>query len=266
VQALCREIGRIPCGGAEIRCAPSSPDRADATRARARARRLVAEAELHLIRARAGARANSKHFGSERVALLACALQSHTRMLIKALSISLFAAGAGLALSKVAAVLRGRRGAVPTPVTLNAVGDVSAQRVRTPSENLGAAAGVLPVSSLARPSVLPVAFWDAASDRLDEEEPPAPTPPMRGYHPDSYDSIDPEDLTLEWLTRATDAPAPNSGNVDDLAEVDVGSSSMMSEASHNAARSAETLEADTQRLPWTAPESRPDAPESSKAG
>jgi hypothetical protein len=186
--------------------------------------------------------------------------------LIKVFSISLLAAGAGLALSKVATAVRARRRGVPTPVTLNAVGDAPAPRERTPRENLAATAGVLPESSLPRGSVLPVAFWDGASDRLDEEEPPAPTPPMRGYHPDSFDSIDPEDLTLEWLTRATDAPAPNSSLVDDPAEVDVGSSSMMSEASHNAARSAEALEADTQRLPWTVAEAQSDAPASSKAG
>jgi antitoxin component of MazEF toxin-antitoxin module len=150
-------------------------------------------------------------------------------MLIKAFSISLLAAGTGLALSKMAAALRGRR---------------------------------LPPSTLPHASVLPVAFWDAATERLEEEEPPPPTPRIN-YHPHEYDSIEPEDLSVEWLTRATEASQAYETDEDDEVEIEVGSSSMVSEASRAAARSAEALEGgDSQRQPtlrWDTASEQPDS-------
>jgi hypothetical protein len=55
---------------------------------------------------------------------------------------------------------------------------------------------------------------------------------------EAYDALDPEDLSAEWLTRATEAPpTPEAGlfDLDDPAEIPADSMSMVSEASRHAA-------------------------------
>jgi hypothetical protein len=76
-------------------------------------------------------------------------------------------------------------------------------------------------------------FWDASpdSDSLPESygRPPGEL--------EAYDALDPEDLSAEWLTRATEAPAGGRGafEVDDPAEIPADSISMISDASRHAA-------------------------------
>jgi hypothetical protein len=96
-----------------------------------------------------------------------------------------------------------------------------------------AAAGVPAESAGAQPSVLPIAFWDAASEQLDVEEAP-PTPRMTSSR-DPYDALNPEDLGVEWLSRATEAFDLRREPVDDPAEVPADSASMVSDASRFAA-------------------------------
>jgi hypothetical protein len=77
-------------------------------------------------------------------------------------------------------------------------------------------------------------FWDASTDS-------DLLPDSYGRPPgelEAYDALDPEDLSAEWLTRATEAPA-GSGHgtfeVDDPAEIPADSISMISDASRHAA-------------------------------
>lgn len=77
-------------------------------------------------------------------------------------------------------------------------------------------------------------FWDAApeSSALPDSygRPPAELEP--------YDALDPEDLSAEWLTRATEAPAAGGSgafDIDDPAEIAADSLSMISDASRHAA-------------------------------
>jgi hypothetical protein len=77
-------------------------------------------------------------------------------------------------------------------------------------------------------------FWDASpdSDSLPESygRPPGEL--------EAYDAVDPEDLSAEWLTRATEAPAGGGRGgfeVDDPAEIAADSISMISDASRRAA-------------------------------
>lgn len=100
-------------------------------------------------------------------------------------------------------------------------------------------------------SVEPVAlgseFWDAAPESELAEDATRPS-----VSSESYDSIDTDDLTAEWLTRATEAPAAGVDaegfSVDDPAEIPVDSVSMISDASRHAARTnlddLETLDDD----------------------
>lgn len=76
-------------------------------------------------------------------------------------------------------------------------------------------------------------FWDAS--------PESALPESYGRPPselEAYDALDPEDLSAEWLTRATEAPA-RSGlaelDLDDPAEIPADSLSMISDASRHAA-------------------------------
>jgi hypothetical protein len=77
-------------------------------------------------------------------------------------------------------------------------------------------------------------FWDASPDS-------SLLPDSYGRPPseiEAYDALDPEDLSAEWLTRATEAPA-RSGlgelDLDDPAEIAADSMSMISDASRHAA-------------------------------
>lgn len=76
-------------------------------------------------------------------------------------------------------------------------------------------------------------FWDASpdSDSMPESygRPPGEL--------EAYDALDPEDLSAEWLTRATEAPAGGGRGleVDDPAEIPADSISMISDASRHAA-------------------------------
>jgi hypothetical protein len=76
-------------------------------------------------------------------------------------------------------------------------------------------------------------FWDAAPDSYSLAE--HPSRPGGAY--EAYDAVDTEDLTAEWLTRATEAPALADASVDadDPAEIPADSLSMISDASRRAA-------------------------------
>jgi hypothetical protein len=85
-------------------------------------------------------------------------------------------------------------------------------------------------------------FWDAAPESYSFMEQAAEslspmTTPARAGAPaeETYDAIDTEDLTGEWLARATEAPASRDDDVDDPAEIPVDSMSMISDASRRAA-------------------------------
>jgi hypothetical protein len=76
-------------------------------------------------------------------------------------------------------------------------------------------------------------FWDAAPDSYSlTEEPSRPAVPL-----EAYDTVDTEDLTAEWLTRATQAPGLRDtfDEADDPAEIPADSQSMISAASRHAA-------------------------------
>lgn len=75
-------------------------------------------------------------------------------------------------------------------------------------------------------------FWDASPESYAADS--------QGRLPielENYDALDPEDLSAEWLRRATEAPAGADGGfgVDDPAEIPADSMSMVSEASRHAA-------------------------------
>jgi hypothetical protein len=85
-------------------------------------------------------------------------------------------------------------------------------------------------------------LWDAAPESYSFEERAAKsfsrlTPPARAGAPseETYDALATEDLTDEWLARATEAPATRDDDVDDPAEIPVDSVSMISDASRRAA-------------------------------
>jgi hypothetical protein len=76
-------------------------------------------------------------------------------------------------------------------------------------------------------------FWDAAPESYSIAE-----EPMRAIAPgtfEAYDAIDTEDLSSEWLSRATEAPFGDGGDADDPAEIPADSLSMISDASRHAA-------------------------------
>lgn len=78
-------------------------------------------------------------------------------------------------------------------------------------------------------------FWDATPESDSESliETLRPAAPV-----ESYDAVDTEDLTAEWLARATETRASEEGNgfeSDDPAEIPADSLSMISQASRDAA-------------------------------
>ena len=90
---------------------------------------------------------------------------------------------------------------------------------------------------LLAPVALTSEFWDAGPEsdgRAEREELPRPVSPT-----DAYDAIDIEDLSAEWLARATEAPPADDAapgfDTDDPAEVPADSLSMISQASRSAA-------------------------------
>lgn len=102
-------------------------------------------------------------------------------------------------------------------------------------------------SELLAPVALGSEFWDAAPESealLELEEQPRPAVPA-----EAYDALDIEDLSAEWLSRATEAPAMDETvlgfDADDPAEVPADSLSMISQASRSAAAfDAEALDDD----------------------
>src|SRR5688572_8779437 len=101
-------------------------------------------------------------------------------------------------------------------------------------------------NELRSPVALGSEFWDApeSESRLELEEQPRPAAPA-----EAYDALDIEDLSAEWLSRATEAPATDESELgfdaDDPAEVPADSLSMISQASRNAAAfDAEELDDD----------------------
>jgi hypothetical protein len=77
-------------------------------------------------------------------------------------------------------------------------------------------------------------FWDAPPDSYSlAEQPSRPG----GSLEEAYDTVDTEDLSAEWLARATEAPAIDGASVDadDPAEIPADSLSMISDASRRAA-------------------------------
>lgn len=142
------------------------------------------------------------------------------------------AAGVAIAVYRLASVRRWARRELPRA----SAADRDGSRVFVGAAGPRPGRAISPVTSLegprSEPTVLPIAFWDAASARLDDEDaPPTARAPSRL---DAYDSIAPEDLGVEWLGRATEAFEP-SASADDPAEVAADSVSMVSQASRFAA-------------------------------
>ena len=78
-------------------------------------------------------------------------------------------------------------------------------------------------------------FWDAAPESYSLAEESIRAVPGTF---EAYDAIDTEDLSAEWLTRATEAPYrddPSGMDTDDPAEIAADSLSMISDASRHAA-------------------------------
>jgi hypothetical protein len=100
--------------------------------------------------------------------------------------------------------------------------------------------GVHPRAALAgggtEPGFAPVPltreFWDAAPESYSFME--------EHSRLEAYDSLDTEDLSAEWLARATEAPAQGApsalDDIDDPAEIAADSLSMISDASRRAAQ------------------------------
>jgi hypothetical protein len=78
-------------------------------------------------------------------------------------------------------------------------------------------------------------FWDAAPESYSlAEDSMRPAPGTF----EAYDAVDTEDLSAEWLSRATEAPPVdgwNASDADDPAEIPADSLSMISDASRHAA-------------------------------
>lgn len=152
----------------------------------------------------------------------------------KVIVIPIVAAGVAVAMFKLVSLRR-----APSPQLSHAARPrVSAPHhaERSTEERLASAAGVLegPGST----TVLPIAFWDAASEQLEDDEAPR-TPRMTSLSA-SYDSLDPEDLGIEYLSRATEAFEVQREGVDDPAEVAADSMSMIGEATRFAAMSPDS--------------------------
>jgi hypothetical protein len=84
-------------------------------------------------------------------------------------------------------------------------------------------------------------FWDASPESYSLDDLRA----RPASELESYDAIDPEDLSAEWLTRATEAPAGAERgmfDLDDPAEIPADSISMISDASRHAALDLERLD------------------------
>ena len=78
-------------------------------------------------------------------------------------------------------------------------------------------------------------FWDAAPESYSLSDESVRTAPGTF---EAYDAIDTEDLSAEWLSRATEAPPGDDwtgADADDPAEIPADSLSMISDASRHAA-------------------------------
>ncbi len=96
------------------------------------------------------------------------------------------------------------------------------------------AAGWINAAELPHDTVLPIAFWDAAAELDADDE--AHRRASLSESQDAYDTFDADELSAEWLTRATQSPPGDEFDVlDDPAEIAADSMSMISEASRSAA-------------------------------
>jgi hypothetical protein len=103
-------------------------------------------------------------------------------------------------------------------------------------------------------------FWDGTS----AAEPAPDSVPVLSARPkmssEAYDALDTEDLSLEWLARATQAPrfaeAGEADDADDPAEIPADSLSMVSDASRRAAGAPSDAE-DSEPLSGYEPDSAP---------
>jgi hypothetical protein len=152
-------------------------------------------------------------------------------MSLKMVAIPFLAAGAALAMFKLVSIRR---------MPAHSLSRMTRPRVSAeagPAGRLAGAAGVLSEQDRPKPSVLPIAFWDAASEQIEAEDVPPTARVMASRG--TYDSLDPEDLGLEWLSRATESfDVRSTLSEDDPAEMPADSMSMISEASRFAASSA----------------------------
>lgn len=157
-------------------------------------------------------------------------------MSLKMITLPVVAAGAALAMFKLVSLKR-----VPGP-SLSAAARPRAsaahERSQTTEDEAADSLASSPGAFSTAPgstSVLPISFWDAASEQLDDDDAPV-TPRMTSAH-DTYDSIAPEDLGVEWLSRATEAFDMRIDPDDELAGAQPDSLSMIGEATRLAAAS-----------------------------
>jgi hypothetical protein len=150
-------------------------------------------------------------------------------MSLKVIAIPIVAAGVALAMFKLVSLRRAPAHA-PRP-------RVSApQQARDTADGHVASTAGVPSEGPGSTTVLPIAFWDAATEQLQDDEATA-TSRTEKRSRDTYDSIAPEDLGVEWLSRATEAFDMRDGAEDDPAEVAADSLSMIGEATRFAAAS-----------------------------
>lgn len=142
-----------------------------------------------------------------------------SRMSIKTILISAFAASAAVA---VVGLVSGRR-------------DVLSREPSPRGRPLAATKRTRLAELPPRHMVLPIAFWDAAADEESEDELPRDGSHALGSPEEPYDSIAPEDASVTWLARATQTHAAGTEEIDDPAEIAADSMSMISEASRSAA-------------------------------
>ena len=160
---------------------------------------------------------------------VACRLQHHAGMSVKTI-LPILGVGSAFAILGLAAARRQAH-------HLHADGASSPDRHRSGVHPHVALDDIDDAELEAMAPALTSDFWDAAPDSyslLETHSRPA------NEHDDSYDALDTEDLTAEWLTRATEAPAGFDQallDADDPAEIPADSiaMTMVSEASRHAA-------------------------------
>ncbi len=158
---------------------------------------------------------------------VACRLQSTASMSVKSL-LPILGVGSAFAILGLAASRRRSSGSLPASPPV------------APGDERRQSSGVHPRVMLdendaASAAPLTSEFWDAAPESYSLAEESIRTAPGTF---EAYDAVDTEDLSAEWLTRATEAPSLNEqtgGDADDPAEIAADSLSMISDASRHAA-------------------------------